>query len=87
MTKNTVTKQQKGITVVTSGILADLHELIQSARLRVATAANAEQMLLYWRLGKRIASEKLTDGRAEYGKQIFATLSQKLVAEFGNGFS
>ncbi|HIJ89141.1 MAG TPA: DUF1016 domain-containing protein [Desulfuromonadales bacterium] len=87
MTKSTVIRQQSNITVDTSGILADLRELIHSARLRVATSANAEQTLLYWRLGKRIAFEKLTDGRAEYGKQILATLSQELVAEFGNGFS
>lgn len=52
-----------------------------------ATAANVEQTLLYWRLGKRILTENLTEGRAEYGKRILATLSQELVTEFGDGFS
>jgi len=70
-----------------SVILADLRLLINSARRRVATTANAEQTMLYWQLGKRILNENLAEGRAEYGKRILVTLSQKLVAEFGNGFS
>jgi predicted nuclease of restriction endonuclease-like (RecB) superfamily len=69
-----------------TGLLAELRELINSARQRVATVANAEQTLLYWRIGKRIAMENLTDGRAEYGKQILATVSQELMNEFGKGF-
>lgn len=87
MSKLTVTRQQGAVTVDASGILADLRELIHSARRRVATVANAEQTMLYWRLGRRILTENLTEGRAEYGKQILATLSQELAAEFGNGFN
>jgi predicted nuclease of restriction endonuclease-like (RecB) superfamily len=87
MSKDAVTKPQGVVAVDAVGILADLRELIHSARLRVATVANAEQTLLYWRLGRRIITENLSEGRAEYGKQILATLSQELVAEFGNGFN
>ncbi|KAF0215231.1 MAG: hypothetical protein FD174_4170 [Geobacteraceae bacterium] len=87
MSKATVTRPQGTIAVVAADVLADLRELIHSARHRVATVANAEQTLLYWRLGRRIVSENLTAGRAEYGKKILVTLSQELVAEFGNGFS
>ncbi|MDI6792481.1 MAG: DUF1016 N-terminal domain-containing protein [bacterium] len=65
----------------------DLRELIHSVRYRVAIAVNAEQSLLYWQLGKRIRTENLADGRGAYGKKILATLSQKLVAEFGDGYS
>lgn len=87
MSKATVSHPQVAIAVDTTGILADLRELIHSARHRVATVANAEQTLLYWRLGRRIASENLIEGRAEYGKQILATESQELMAEFGRGFT
>lgn len=87
MCKPIVTHQQVTVTVDAAGILADLRELIHSARHRIATVANAEQTLLYWRLGRRIITENLTEGRAEYGKKILATLSQELVAEFGNGFN
>ncbi len=87
MSKAAVTRPQRAVAVDAADILADLRELIHSARQRVATVANAEQTLLYWRLGRRIASENLIEGRAEYGKQILATMSQELVADFGNGFS
>ncbi len=87
MSKAMITQPQVAVTVDAASILADLRELIHSARRRVATVANAEQTLLYWQLGRRIAHENLTEGRAEYGKQILATVSQELMAEFGRGFT
>lgn len=87
MNKPTVARPRGTVGVDAAGILADLRELIQSARRRVATVVNAEQTLLYWRLGRRIAHENLTEGRAEYGKQILATVSQELMTEFGRGFT
>ena len=86
MSKPTVVQPQGVVAVDAAGILAELRKLIHSARQRVATVANAEQTLLYWRLGKRITLENLTVGRAEYGKQILATVSQELTTEFGRGF-
>lgn len=68
-------------------LLTELRSLIQAARERVATMVNAELTLLYWRIGKRLLSENLTDGRAEYGQQILVSLSQQLETEFGKGFS
>ncbi len=65
----------------------DLRTLIQEARGRVAQAVNAGLVLLYWHVGARIRQDILGERRAEYGKEIFSTLSRKLVAEFGKGFS
>ena len=59
MTKPTIHRPQTPAVVDAIGLLAELRELIHSARQRVATAANAEQTLLYWRLGKRIAMKTL----------------------------
>jgi len=42
---------------------------------------------LYWQIGTRIRTEVLKNERADYGKQICLTLSNKLVLEFGRGFS
>jgi predicted nuclease of restriction endonuclease-like (RecB) superfamily len=42
---------------------------------------------LYWRIGQRIHKEVLGGKRADYAQEILATLSQELVAEFGNGYS
>ncbi|MBU0701948.1 hypothetical protein KKE26_11790 [bacterium] len=38
-------------------------------------------------MGKRINEEVLKDKRAEYGKQIVATLWRQLVKEYGSSFS
>ncbi len=87
MSKPSASRQQGPVAVDAASLLSELRELIHSARQRIATVANAEQTLLYWRLGKRILTENLSGGRGEYGKRILATLSQELVVEFGNGFS
>ena len=87
MTNTAFSQPQASATVNATAILVDLRELIHSARQRVATVANAEQTLLYWRLGKRIAAENLVAGRAEYGKQILAAVSQELETELGKAFT
>ena len=70
-----------------ASLLTDLRSLIQAARQRVATAANATQTMLYWHVGRRLLKENLQDTRAAYGKRILATVSQELRAEFGDGFT
>ena len=70
-----------------ASLLTDLRSLIQAARQRVATVANATQTMLYWHVGRRLLKENLQDARAAYGKQILATVSQELRAEFGDGFT
>lgn len=68
-------------------LLAELRGLIEQARQQVAQAANSTLTLLYWQVGQRIRREILTDGRAGYGQQILATLSQELVRDYGKGFN
>jgi len=70
-----------------AALLSDLRTLIQSARLRLATAVNVTYTLLCWQVGRRLLRENLQAGRAAYGKQILATVSQELTAEFGAGFN
>ena len=55
-------------------LLADLRDLIQSARQRIASVANSTATLLYWHLGRRLLKENLQGGRAAYGKRILATV-------------
>ena len=70
-----------------SAVLVDIRQLIDSTRHRVAMAVNAELTLLYWQIGRRIRTEVLQNQRAEYGKQIIATLAQQLTADYGKGWS
>lgn len=70
-----------------AALLGDLRDLIRTARQRVATVANSTHTMLCWHVGRRLLKENLQDGRGAYGKQILATVSQELVADFGEGFS
>ncbi len=70
-----------------SELLSDLRGLIQSARQRIASVANATTTFLFWSVGRRLLRENLQAGRAAYGKQILATVSQELTGEFGPGFN
>lgn len=70
-----------------SVLAMDLRELILSAQQTVARGVNAALVLLYWKVGQRIRRDVLQERRAKYGREIFSTLSGKLVAEFGRGFS
>lgn len=67
-------------------LLADVRQLIDAARHRVASAVNAELTQLYWRIGRRISTELLQGQRAEYGKQVVAELALQLTADFGRGW-
>ena len=70
-----------------TSLLKDIKDLIESGRSRVAVAVNTALTLLYWRVGQRIQKEILAHERAEYGKQILQTLSAKLTAAYGQGWS
>ncbi len=67
-------------------LLADIKHLIADAKQRIAIVANAGITLLYWHIGERINRDVLGNKRAEYGKQIVATLARQLKAEFGRGY-
>lgn len=68
-------------------LVADIRQLIDTARQRVAVAVNQELSLLYWQVGSRIRTEVLQGQRAGYGKQIVATLALQLTLAYGKGWS
>ena len=68
-------------------LLADVRELILTARESVARTIDAGLVTLYWHIGRRIHQDILKEKRAEYGAEIVATLSRHLEAEFGRGFT
>lgn len=75
------------IAIQSDSLLAEIRVLIEDARRQVAHAANAGLTIAYWRIGKRLLTENLTDGRGEYGQQILASLAQQLEQDYGKGFS
>lgn len=64
-------------------MLADIRQLIEDCRHKVAVAVNAGLTTMYWHIGERINREVLFGERAEYGKHIVATLAKELTAEYG----
>jgi len=68
-------------------LISEIRQLINETRVGVAIAVNASLTLLYWKIGQRLQTEILKGERAEYGKEILATLSQQLTQDYGSGFS
>ena len=70
-----------------SSLYSDICSIIEDAREQAYRAVNVSLTLRNWMLGERIAREKL-DGeeRAEYGKQVIATLAKELTHAYGKGF-
>ena len=64
-------------------LIQDLRQIIEQARGRVAATANYAQTMMYWHIGERINREVLGNQRAEYGKQIVATVARQLQDEYG----
>lgn len=69
-------------------ILAEVVELLESARRGSARAVNAVMTATYWRIGRRIVDCE-QDGRqkARYGERLIERLSKDLTARYGRGFS
>jgi len=65
-------------------LVTELKQLIDSARTKVAATVNSATTLMYWHIGERINREVLGNERAEYGKQIVATVSRQLQEYYGN---
>lgn len=59
---------------------------IMDAQRQVYRAVNVAMVAAYWHIGKAIFEHCGENERAAYGKQVLKYLSERLTAEFGNGF-
>lgn len=78
---------KKDLLATDNALISDIRRMIDKTRTLVASAVNVGLTKLYWEIGKRIHQEILKGDRADYGKQILATLSQELLQSHGGGFS
>jgi len=74
------------VAITEKPLLGDIRQLIDAAKQRAAVAVNAEISLLYWQIGQRIHQSILQGERAEYGKQVIASLSKQLMQAYGKGW-
>jgi predicted nuclease of restriction endonuclease-like (RecB) superfamily len=70
------------VSIEHQSLIKDLRQIIEQARGHVAATANYELTMMYWHIGERINREVLGNQRAEYGKQIVASVSRQLQEEF-----
>ena len=64
---------------ITNNILFEqIKNLIEKTKNNVAVAVNSSLTMMYCNIGKLINDEVLQNKRAEYGKEIVATVSQQL---------
>jgi predicted nuclease of restriction endonuclease-like (RecB) superfamily len=68
-------------------LFEDVCRIIESARQRLASYANAEVITMNWNIGKRVNEDVLHNQRAEYGKQVLKNLSKSLTLKYGKGWS
>jgi predicted nuclease of restriction endonuclease-like (RecB) superfamily len=62
-------------------------EVIQSSRKQVRQQVNNVLLMTYWQIGKIIIEDELKGNyRADYGKEVLKSLSDRLTSDFGKGF-
>lgn len=62
--------------------------IIESARAGVARSVDTAQVVSNWLIGREIVEdEQKGEKRAAYGRRILERLSQRLLAEYGEGYS
>ncbi len=70
------------------GLSEKISSLLIEARTRVLQTVNHTMVLTYFEIGRMIIEEEQNGKeRADYGKQIIKSLSERLTNDFGKGFS
>ena len=69
---------------VVENLMTDLRQIIDEARIHVASTANYELTMMYWHIGERINRDVLGNERATYGKQIVPQVATQLQALYGS---
>lgn len=73
--------------LVPPALLGDIHSLIESTRVRIATGVNAELVMLHWHIGHRLREVIMGAEQGVYGKRIVELVAGDLTAAYGRGFS
>ena len=72
----------------TGDVLKDVQRIIDSSQKSAYHAVNLILLRRNWLIGKRIAEEALEgNDRAGYGAEIISSLSTKLTAQYGKGYT
>jgi len=64
----------------------EISQLVEQSKSLVVSQANSTFTLMFWQIGRIINNSILQNKRADYGKQIVATLSRQLYEKYGKNF-
>jgi predicted nuclease of restriction endonuclease-like (RecB) superfamily len=67
-------------------LFSNLAQIIEQGKSQLTKQVNSTITLVYWHVGYKINTHILEKERAEYGKEIVATVSRQLVAKYGKSF-
>lgn len=71
-----------------NSMYSTIREIIDKARLNIVRSVNHEMVKAYWHIGKAIVEEEQKGRkRAGYGMKLINNLADKLIREYGKGFS
>jgi predicted nuclease of restriction endonuclease-like (RecB) superfamily len=74
--------------IVSNQLANRISDLLISSRTKVLQTVNLTMVLTYFEIGRMIVDEEQNGKeRADYGKQILKSLSERLTKDFGKGFS
>ncbi|MCL2689160.1 MAG: PDDEXK nuclease domain-containing protein [Chitinispirillia bacterium] len=83
-----ITKREKNIISVENNKLYKFsRDLILKSRKLVYRTANFAMVETYWRIGEKIIEEQGGKDYAKYGENLLKSISKRLQAEFGQGFT
>lgn len=71
-----------------NAFVVEIRKIIDDARTHAVRSIDHARVVMYWSIGKRIF-EKEQEGkdRADYGSYLIRSLSEKLIPNYGSGFS
>jgi len=76
------------VNISVENVYKKVADLINHARIAVLQSVNQTMVYTYYGIGKMIVEEEQGgSARAGYGKQIIKDLSERLIADFGKGYS
>ena len=71
---------------IESMLFADLAQIIEQGKSQLVKQVNSTITMVYWQVGYKINTHILENKRAEYGKEVVATLSSQLAEKYGKSF-
>ena len=82
-----MSNQQNSIMPLPQQFVADVRQIIATARANAVRSVDFCRVQMYWNLGKRILEEEQQGkARADYGTYLIRNLAKEIEPEYGSGF-